>query len=272
MAGRDDGVVEAELVDDLTELGLTEYEARTLVDLTRLGTGTARDVAELGEVPRTRVYDAVETLHEMGLVDVQHSTPRKFTVVSDETIVRKLTIDREQIIADVSDRFDELGTVEPQREEAGVWTVTGHEAVAQRVLTFIDGAETELVFMTVDELLTADHLDRLAAAAERDVDVYVAGVSESVEDRILDAVPAVTLFDTLWEWAETPAGSLLIVDEETALASVRVNGRRPTRSAPGGETLEETAVWGTGKRNSLVVVLRAIFTWRLDSCDLEESN
>jgi sugar-specific transcriptional regulator TrmB len=264
MAQRDDAVVEVELVDSLTELGLTEYEARTLVDLTRLGTGTARDIAEMGEVPRTRVYDAVETLHEMGLVDVHHTTPRKFTVVSDETVVRKLQLDREQLIARVSGLFDELGTTEPQHEEAGVWTVTGQEAIAQRVLRFIDEADDQLVFMTVDELLTDAHLERLVAADERGVDLYVAGVSDGVQARIEEAVPSATLFETLWEWADSPAGTLLIVDEQTALVSVRLDERQSAVD----DSREETAIWGSGQYNSLVVVLRAIFTWRLDAVDL----
>ena len=28
---------------------------------------------------------------------------------------------------------------------------------------------------------------------------------------------------------------------------------------------DETAIWGTGRTNSLVVVLKALFTWQLDS-------
>jgi len=31
----------------------------------------------------------------------------------------------------------------------------------------------------------------------------------------------------------------------------------------GPEPFDETAIWGSGETNSLVVVLRAIFTWRL---------
>jgi sugar-specific transcriptional regulator TrmB len=257
MADRDVEVVETQLVDRLKTLGLTEYESRTLVDLTRLGTGTAKDVADVDDVPRTRVYDAVETLHEMGLVDVQHTTPRKFTVVSRETIVRKLSVDRENTITEIAELFEELGPAEPQREQAGVWTVTGHQTVAQRIFEFVDEAEEQIIYMTVDDLLTEEHLDHLRAAAERGVSIYVAGVSEPVEQRILDSVPSAELFETLWQWADTPAGSLLVTDERTALVSVRTGG-------PGSGALDETAIWGAGERNSLVVVLRAIFTWRLE--------
>jgi len=251
-------VVEAKLVDRFMQLGLTEYEAHTLVALMRLGTGTAKDVADIDSVPRTRVYDAVETLHELGLVDIQHTTPRKFTVISRDSVIRKLDAKRQNTITEIAELGEQLTPEEPTTEELGAWTVNGHEAVSQRVFEFIDEAEDEIIYMTVDDLLTDDHLDHLQKADERGVDIYLAGISDDVQERIQDRVPSAELFDTLWEWADTSAGSLLITDQRTALISVRIN-----TDDEGG--LDETAIWGSGEQNSLVVVLRAIFTWRLEN-------
>ena len=77
MNERTDEQLREGLSDRLVELGLTEYEARTLVTLVRIGTGTAKDIADADGVPRTRVYDAVETLQNMGLIDVQYATPQR---------------------------------------------------------------------------------------------------------------------------------------------------------------------------------------------------
>lgn len=251
--------VEAELVENLEELGLNQYEAQTLVNLLRLGSGTAKDIARVGGVPRTRVYDAADALHELGLVDIQYSTPQKFTVVSQETLVRRLNLERESTIGEVASLLEDLEPTEPQREELGVWTVTGQDAISQRVEEFIDESEDRVILMSVDELLGDDQLAALRdAAEERDVEVFIAGVTEVAEERIQTEVPSAQLFESLWGWAETPAGRLLVTDSKTALVSVRTNGDDGT---------EETAIWGRGARNSLVVVLRAIFTWRLESYD-----
>lgn len=248
MTTYEEEVIEAELVDNLMNFGLSEYEAHTLVALMRLGTGTAKDVADIDHVPRTRVYDAVDVLHERGLVDIQHTTPRKFTVISTESIVRKLNAERQNTLNTVAELGEQLTPVEPPTEQMGVWTVTGHETVAQRVVEFIDEAEDEIVLMTVDELLTDEHLDHLREADERGVDIYLAGISEPVKERIQTVVPSATMFETLWEWSDTPAGSLLITDHETALISARTEGEK-------ADNLDETAIWGSGERNSLVVVL-----------------
>ena len=69
-------------VEVLQQLGLKEYEARCFVGLSRLNTGTAKQLSELTEVPRTRVYDAIRVLESQGLVEIQHSSPQQFRAVS----------------------------------------------------------------------------------------------------------------------------------------------------------------------------------------------
>lgn len=75
-------------------------------------------------------------------------------------------------------------------------------------------------------------------------------------DELRDGVPGAESFDSLWDWSETPAGRLLVVDQEKTLASVLVPGAGDHPPKP----RDETAIWGTGSTNGLVVVLRAMFT------------
>lgn len=265
MTGKSIEQLEYECAALLKEFGFSEYEAYAFVSLLRLGTGTAKDVAEVGDVPRTRVYDAVDTLHEAGLVDIQYMSPKRFTAVSRESAVRKLNLQRENTITELGELFEQLEPADRQPEELGVWTVTDHEAVTSRLLEFIDDAEDELIYMTVDELLTDDHLDHLEAAEERGVDIYLAGISEPVQTEIQEQIPSAELFETLWAWGDEGAGSLLITDKRTALVSVIAD--QDATDDP-----YETGIWGTGERNSLVVVLRAIFTWRLDTITAESGK
>ncbi|MDS0282855.1 TrmB family transcriptional regulator [Haloarcula onubensis] len=72
-------------IDQLAALGLSAYAARTFVGLLELGTGTAKSVSETVDVPRTRVYDAVEELSDRGLVSVEETTPKRFSSVPAET-------------------------------------------------------------------------------------------------------------------------------------------------------------------------------------------
>ena len=72
----------------LQDLGLKEYEARAFVALSRCDSGTAKEISEISEVPRTRVYDAIRVLEQQGLVEVQQSTPKQFRAVTPDEAVR----------------------------------------------------------------------------------------------------------------------------------------------------------------------------------------
>jgi sugar-specific transcriptional regulator TrmB len=247
-------------VEQLTALGLSTYAARTFVALVSLGEGTAQDVSEIADVPRTRVYDAVEELQTRGLVDVQQSTPKRFWAISTETTGRQFEQEYANRVSLLTEALGTLESVERSSEQRGVWTVTGRDTVTSRVEDFIEAADAEIVYMTVGDLLTEAIITRLAAASDRGVSIKLAAMSQSTEATFRDEVPGAQPFESLWDWSDTPAGRLLMVDQEKTLVSVLVPGEGDHPPAP----RDETAIWGTGPTNSLVVVLRALFTWQLD--------
>lgn len=253
----------ATAVEQLEAFGLSAYAARTFVALSSLGTGTARDVSQVSEVPRTRVYDAIDELQDRGLVDVLESSPREFWAISAETTSRSFEQEMQNRTNLLRDSLSELEPVERTVEQRGVWTVDGQRTITDRVLEFFEEAAEGIVYMTVEDLLTDDLIDGLSDAAERDVRIQLGGVSADVQDRIQDDVPGAEMFESLWLWSDTPAGRLMMVDGQKVLVSALVNGDDGDPSDPRGET----AIWGAGETNSLVVVLKAIFTWRLERDD-----
>jgi hypothetical protein len=209
------------------------------------------------------VYDAVDELADRGLVDVQQSSPKEFWAISAETASRTFERELERRTSVLERALADLEPEEPQTEQSGVWTVDGQPAVTARVLEFFAGAEEEIVYMTAEDLLTDDLVKGLSEAAQRGVSVSLAGVSPAVQERIQEQIPGATMFESLWVWSDTPAGRLMMVDREKTLVSALVNGDDASPSDP----RSETAIWGEGETNSLVAVLKAIFTWRLDTTD-----
>lgn len=248
-------------IEQLEQFGLSAYAAQTFVTLVALGTATAKEVSEASDVPRTRVYDAVDELHDRGLVDIQQSSPRQFWAVSSDTTGQKFEQEMDRRTSILRTALGEVEPAQPSTEQRGVWTVTGQPAVTERVVEFLDDADGEVVYMTVEDLLTEDIIAALSRAADRGVTIHLGGVSSDVKERIQREIPDAELFESLWVWSDTPAGRLMMVDETRTLVSVLTNGPDTDPADP----RSETAIWGIGDRNSLVVVLRAIFTWKLRS-------
>lgn len=248
-------------IEQLQNFGLSTYAAETYVTLYEIGSSTAQQISDNSDVPRTRVYDAIEELEGCGLVDVQQSSPKRFWAVSGGTacqyyerqFTRRLNILRESLAG--------IEQVTPKEEQRGVWTVTGEDRITDRIIEFIDEADTELVFMSVEILLSDEILDALADAYDRDVMIKLGKMEAAVREEIEATVPTLEYVECLWEWSDSPAGRLLLVDGDRTLASV-LDEKAVERSARTGM---ETAIWGTGATNSLVTVLRAIFDWQPSS-------
>jgi len=62
----------------LESLGLTKYETNAYLSLLTLGVSDARDLSRAIGVPTSKIYETMVRLEALGLVEVQHSRPRKF--------------------------------------------------------------------------------------------------------------------------------------------------------------------------------------------------
>ncbi len=246
-----------EAVEVLQQLGLKEYEARCFVGLSRLHSGTAKQLSEMTEVPRTRVYDAIRMLEAQGLVEIQHSSPQQFRAVSLEMATETL---RDQYEDRVERLHSALATVEIVDEDdespvQQVWSMTGRDAIENRTNGLIREAADEIVLVVGDvSLLTEDLIDTLNQVGQ-EVDLLIGALTETLQNRIQTAVPDATTFISGLEWLhgenatedDTAIGRLLLVDRSALLVSSIMP-----------ETKEEQAIFGEGFENGLVVIARRL--------------
>lgn len=83
-------------LESLEALGLTLYERRALAALMVCGVADAATLCREGEVPTSKIYQAMEKLTGMGLAQSQPTRPRMFAALPAETVVaRAVDIARE---------------------------------------------------------------------------------------------------------------------------------------------------------------------------------
>lgn len=254
----------SEAVSLLQELGLQEYEARCFLALTQLSSGTAKEIHELSDVPRTRVYDAIRVLESQGLVEVQHSSPQEYRAVGITEATRTL---RQKY----SDRIDTLETYleTVEHRETGdendqvqeVWSLSGSDAIDSRTLDLVDAAESEVALLVVDESILSDALfQRLHDAVERDLSITLGGETEQITSRLGAELPNVTTFETELNWLTGPwadhevaISRILLVDRETLL----IGSYYPDSTT---SAKSEQAIYATGLENGVVVLLRRLIS------------
>ncbi|MFC5366650.1 TrmB family transcriptional regulator [Salinirubrum litoreum] len=248
-----------EAVEALERLGLSNYEARVFVALQRLGTGTAKEVHSVADVPRSQVYGAAEELEERGLIEIQRSTPKRYRPVSIETAKAQLRarLEREQERAFTClDEIQRSGGDVESRDD--VWTVRGTEPVTDRLVDLAERAESELFFGAASPELVPDHLvETLRRQAEAGLSVRV--VSESAEVRDLFAgTENVTVEQPVEEAPRGFTSRFLLVDDSAILLSV-VTG--DGGQVPG--TAEETAIWSAD--TAIAAVLSLFIRYGVDA-------
>lgn len=252
-----------EAIDLLQQLGLKEYEARSFVALARRQRGTARDISETSQVPRTRVYDAVRTLEAKGLVETQHSSPQEFRAVPVEEGVRTLRSEYEQRTESLRESLEGLEPAEedgPTETTHDVWTISGAGGITSRAGQLIEGATDEVVLVVGHESVFTDQLaEQLRAADGRGVRVVVGAVEADLRDGIQAALPGVAVFVSDLDWLgcsplpgdDTVVSRLLLVDREAILGSTFTETDRD-------DQVHEQAVFGRGFDNGVVAITRRL--------------
>ncbi|MDS0474067.1 helix-turn-helix domain-containing protein [Natrinema sp. 1APR25-10V2] len=257
-----------EAIDLLQELGLQEYEARCFVALNQLSTATAKEIHEISEVPRTRVYDAVRVLESKGLVEVRHSNPQVYRAVSIDEATQTLAKQYTDRIESLKGHLQNTDAQETEGEDhvQEVWSLSGHEAIESRTHELIDEAETEIVFVVVDDALLSEQMfEGLHMAVDRDLSLMLGGKTDTITAQLGTELPTVSVFETGLDWLtgkvsddEVAISRLLLVDRETLL----IGTYYPNAD---NEKVKEQAVFAKGLENGIVVLLRRLITMGLSA-------
>lgn len=253
--GTDDLVGEA--VDTLRPFGFTEYEAKCFVALARIGSGTAKEVSEVSEVPRARVYDCMETLADHGLVDIQNASPRRFRAADTDEVIRVLDRWCSSRVERLEDHLRRLEPPGGSDDDGDVWVTEGDDEVAERAEALIETAEDELLLaVAVDGLLTDDLRGALAEAVDRGVSITVGSPSEEIRAELRELLPEATVLET-WTWWEShpiqpgAISAIVMIDGRSLLVSADVE-----TALPG--VRKHRALWTDSERAPLVGMMRPL--------------
>ncbi len=142
-------MLEGEL-DTIKDYGLTEYEAKAYLALVELEEATAREVADVSRVPRTKIYGVIDDLHEKSLVEVIPERPKKFLPEPFHDYLDRYEDrfkERLEQIKEDKERFEGLieATSSPGIQGAGKFrSLKGRKNVLNRLLEMIESAENSI--------------------------------------------------------------------------------------------------------------------------------
>lgn len=147
----------SDIIVHLTQLGMSEYEAKAYIATVVLGEGTIKEISDESKVPRSRAYDVMERLLEKGFVEVGNTNPRCYRANDPAEIFGHLIENLEKARDEVVKALEELGST-AERKDNPIWTIKGEWAIDHKVAEMMESAKREVVIISVHN----DYLRRYA--------------------------------------------------------------------------------------------------------------
>ena len=193
-------------IDCLSELGLTNYEARIYLSLMKKNQLPATEIAHLAEIPRTRVYDDLKSLETKGLCQVVTGKKKLYSAVAPsrlrDTLVHieeekifyrkkklelKIKQDKETLaekVKNVDNLVDQLAAIYKENQEQDfvfnyVELIKGHYQVASRYEQLFKECKKELLAVTMLKLtgLNKEYMEEIEHQLDFAVDRMKKGLS-----------------------------------------------------------------------------------------------
>jgi len=137
-----------EVVETLSSIGFTEYEARAYIALIGIGNATAREVSEISGVPHGRIYSVLKSLADKGYVFVEEGTPAHYYAEKPFDVINPLKAELDRKLSDVGEYLSDIHyeSLPPSK----MWTIRSEIGVQNRLKTLIQNAQKEIIIMSED--------------------------------------------------------------------------------------------------------------------------
>ncbi|XOQ43881.1 MAG: TrmB family transcriptional regulator [Clostridium sp.] len=139
------------LIQVLRKFNYTESEAKVYVSLLQSGPQTGYEVSKHSSVPRSKVYNVLESLITRGVVA---TTPGAKTILyRAEPIQRIADLQRTLVEQEIRELQQEAKNLSAPRDDEQVWKLSGHRSILEKCREMISAAERELLIQIwTDEL------------------------------------------------------------------------------------------------------------------------
>ena len=95
---------------------LNEYESKVWISLLMKGVATIGEIAEVSGVPRSRVYDVLESLEKQGFVVMKLGRPIKYMALKPEEVIERLKINYLNAAKEKANILDNIKNTEEFKE------------------------------------------------------------------------------------------------------------------------------------------------------------
>jgi len=131
------------LIKDLKEFGLSEYESKAYLTLAVHGSLPASSVSDFSKIPQSKIYEVLKSLISKCLAEFCNGKPLKYKAVEPLFALRKMFNQKKMKIDDLKEKTKELvKELKPFKENSfGLWSSKGKIACLEKAAEMITKAK-----------------------------------------------------------------------------------------------------------------------------------
>ncbi|MFQ6020624.1 MAG: TrmB family transcriptional regulator [Candidatus Aenigmatarchaeota archaeon] len=134
-------MLKEDLIKDLRQFGLNEYEAKAYLALTVYGPLTASQISEKSKIPQSKVYEIMRSLITKSLAESWETKPRKFKAIEPVFGLKKIIEERRRKIEMLKKKSMMIvREIKPLNNNNGyeLWTSKGKKAFLEKAVEIIE--------------------------------------------------------------------------------------------------------------------------------------
>jgi sugar-specific transcriptional regulator TrmB len=214
------------IIDELTKLGLSTYEAKIYTTLITFGPKPASELGFFSGVPRPKVYSTIRTLEKKGLVMTMPTKPVRFSASSPERNLfpaiekkRNEVTKCEEALQTLSIKYEARKYINSREDYdvKSIWPIYGRDAAIKQFSELTAETEKTIRIITTQNgiiRLYKGQTDIIEAASLRGVTIKLLAPIGSKEKRLLDELGEMLLAKPL---KNNPSYFLAIFDSKNVL-------------------------------------------------------
>jgi sugar-specific transcriptional regulator TrmB len=173
------------LIGDLKELGLSEYEAKSYLTLSVNGPLSASSVSELSRIPQSKIYEVLKSLVGKCLAEFWNGKPLRYKAIQPMFALNKMLNQKKMKIENLRQKTISLiKELKPFKEDGfGTWSSKGKIACLEKFVEMISKSK-EFGFATTSNFSRYPALDQaFIKALKKGTEIKMLGVSELDETK-----------------------------------------------------------------------------------------
>jgi sugar-specific transcriptional regulator TrmB len=171
------------LVKDLKEFGLSEYEAKSYLTLTVHGPLPASSISDFSKIPQSKIYEVLKSLVSKCLAEYWNGKPLKYKAIEPLFALKKILYQKRMSIENLREKSNNLiKELKPFKENGfGLWSSKGKIACLEKASEMISKAK-KFGFATTSHFSRHPSLDEAyVKALKRGIKIKMIGISNMDE-------------------------------------------------------------------------------------------